>query len=44
MATSIRREPKSVYRMNLMAAYTRWPCPQMPMIRYIGTSIASQNT
>ena len=30
--------------MNFTAAYTRRGPPQTPMIRYIGTSIPSQNT
>ncbi len=43
-ATSISSEPSSVYRKNLIAAYTRRSPPQMPMMRYIGISIASKNT
>ena len=35
-------EPKKVYRKNLMVAYTRRGPPQMPMIRNIGISMASQ--
>ncbi len=37
-------EPTSVYRKNLMAAYSRRAPPQIPMRKYIGTSITSQNT
>ena len=35
-------EPRKVYRKNLMVAYTRRGPPQMPMMRNIGISIASQ--
>src|SRR5262249_27943666 len=35
--------PAIVNRKNLIAAYTRLPPPQPPMIRYIGTSTASKN-
>ena len=43
MATSIRTLPAIVYRMNFTAAYTRRSYPQIPMRKYIGISIASQN-
>ena len=35
-------QPSSVYRKNLMAAYSRRGPPQMPMRKYIGSSIISQ--
>jgi hypothetical protein len=41
-ATSIRIEPASVYRKNLIAAYSRRGPPQMPMRKYIGRSMISQ--
>ena len=37
-------DPTSVYRTNLIVAYTRFEPPQIPMIRYIGTRTTSQNT
>jgi len=37
-------EPTRVKSMNLMAAYTRRSPPHRPMMKYIGTSISSQNT
>ena len=42
MATSISTEPASVYRKNLIAAYSRRGPPQMPMRKYIGRSMISQ--
>ena len=44
MATSINTLPTSVKRKNLMAAYSRRGPPQMPIRKYIGSSITSQNT
>ena len=38
----MKTEPRKVYRKNLMVAYTRRGPPQMPMMRNIGISIASQ--
>ena len=37
-------EPNSVYRKNLIAAYSRRSLPHPWMRKYIGTSISSQNT
>ena len=37
-------DPASVKRKNLIAAYSFRGPPQMPMMKYIGTSITSQNT
>ncbi len=34
--------PNSVYRKNLMAAYSRRGPPQRPIMKYIGTSTSSQ--
>ena len=42
--SSMKIEPKIVYRKNLMAAYSRLAEPQMPIRKYIGTSTSSQNT
>ena len=44
MATSISTLPTRVKRKNLMAAYSRRGPPQMPIRKYIGSSITSQNT
>ena len=44
IATSISTEPASVNRKNLIAAYSRRLPPQMPMRKYIGSSMISQNT
>ena len=44
IASSMSTLPKSVYRKNLMAAYSRRGPPQMPMRKYIGSSMTSQNT
>ncbi len=44
MATSISSEPVMVYTKNLMAAYSRLVPPQIPMMKYIGISMASKNT
>ena len=37
-------EPKSVYRRNLIAAYSRRGPPQMAIKKYIGKSITSKKT
>jgi hypothetical protein len=37
-------EPNSVNRKNLIAAYSRFAEPQIPIKKYIGTSTSSQNT
>ena len=42
MPSSISTEPASVYRKNLMAAYSFRGPPQTPMMKYIGTSTSSQ--
>ena len=42
MATSMNKPLIWVNRKNLIAAYTRFSCPQMTMIKYMGTSIISQ--
>ena len=44
MPSSISTEPTSVYRKNLIAAYSLRGPPQMPISKYIGTSMASQKT
>ena len=44
IAISISTLPTSVYRKNLMAAYSFRGPPQMPIRKYIGSSITSQNT
>ena len=41
---NITAEPRAVKRKNLTAACTRRSPPQIPMMKYIGTSITSQNT
>ena len=41
-ATSMKTDPKSVYRKNFTAAYSRRGPPQMPIMKYIGTSTSSQ--
>jgi hypothetical protein len=43
-AISIRTEPARVYRKNLIAAYSRLGPPQIPIRKYMGSSITSQNT
>ena len=43
-AASMTRPPSSEYRKNLMAAYWRRAPPKRPMMKYIGTSMASKNT
>ena len=43
-ATSISRPPSRLYSRNLTAAYCRWPTPKLPIMKYIGTSMASKNT
>src|SRR3990170_8887671 len=40
--SSMNTDPNSVYRKNLMAAYSRLALPQMPIKKYIGTSTSSQ--
>ena len=35
-------EPNNVYRKNLIAEYSLRPWPQMPIRKYIGTSMISQ--
>ena len=42
--SSMKIEPNSVYRKNLIAAYSRFALPQMPIRKYIGTRTSSQNT
>ena len=37
-------DPNSVYRKNLIEAYSRFAEPQIPIRKYIGTSTISQNT
>ena len=44
MAISISTLPSSVYRKNLIAAYSLRGPPQMPIRKYIGSSITSQKT
>ena len=36
--------PNNVYRKNLMAAYSRFAEPQIPIRKYMGTSTSSQKT
>ena len=43
-AASISSPPASEYRKNFIAAYWRRGPPKLPMMKYIGTSIASKNT
>ena len=42
MARSINTLPSSVYRKNLIAAYSLREPPQIPIRKYIGRSITSQ--
>jgi len=44
IASSISTLPSNVYRKNLIAAYSFRGPPQMPIRKYIGSSITSQNT
>ncbi len=44
MAASMSSDPTKVKMTNLMAAYRRRSPPQMPMMKYIGINISSQNT
>ena len=37
-------DPNSVNRKNLIAAYSRFVDPQIPIRKYIGTRTSSQNT
>jgi hypothetical protein len=39
---SMNTDPNSVYRKNLIEAYSRFSLPQIPMRKYIGTSTSSQ--
>ena len=41
---SISSPPTREYRKNFIAAYWRRGPPKLPMMKYIGTSIASKNT
>ena len=41
---SMSRPPTREYRKNFIAAYWRRGPPKLPMMKYIGTSIASKNT
>ena len=41
---NITAEPRAVNRKNFTAAWTRRSPPQIPMMKYIGTSMTSQNT
>ena len=41
---SISSPPTSEYRKNFIAAYCRRGPPKLPMMKYIGTSIASKKT
>src|SRR5882757_3022995 len=41
---SMSSPPTSEYRKNFIAAYERRGPPKLPMMKYIGTSIASKNT
>ena len=41
---SISRPPTREYRKNFIAAYCRRGPPKLPMMKYIGTSMASKNT
>ena len=44
MPSSISTEPASVYRKNLIAAYSLRGPPHTAMMKYMGTSTSSQNT
>ena len=44
IAISISTLPTSVYRKNLIAAYSFRGPPQTPIRKYIGSSMTSQNT
>src|SRR6266704_316812 len=41
---SMNTDPNTVYRKNLIAAYSRFDDPQTPIRKYIGTRTSSQNT
>ena len=43
-AASISRPPNRLYSRNFTAAYERCAPPYEPMMKYIGTSIASNRT
>ena len=43
-AASISRPPAREYSKNFIAAYWRRGPPKLPMMKYIGTSMASKNT
>ena len=42
--SSMKIEPNSVNRKNLIDAYARFDEPQIPIRKYIGTSTSSQKT
>src|SRR3989339_673576 len=44
ITSSISTLPNNVYRKNLIAAYSLRGPPQIPIRKYIGRSITSQNT
>jgi hypothetical protein len=43
-AASMSSPPTRLYSRNFTAAYERWAPPYEPMMKYIGTSIASNRT
>ena len=43
-ATSMSSPPSRLYSRNLTAAYWRCPTPKLPIMKYIGISMASKNT
>ena len=43
-AASMSRPPTREYRKNFIAAYCRRGPPKLPMMKYIGTSMASKKT
>src|SRR5262245_9292824 len=42
--SSMNTDPNNVYRKNLIAAYSRFELPQIPIRKYIGTRTSSQKT
>src|SRR3990172_11014479 len=40
--SSMKTDPNSVYRKNLIEAYSRFSLPQIPIRKYIGTRTSSQ--
>jgi hypothetical protein len=44
IAININTLPSSVYKKNLIAAYSRRGPPHTPMRKYIGSSMTSQKT